>query len=122
MSLLAKRRELEVLEALEPIRVENVEAKAAYQAAVESGDERAIAKAKARKDQAARRLNETRRWLRTEARVAELASELEQLEQRGDQVAAQTVRAQLQRWEEQARPYREALAALAGGAGKKGSR
>ena len=105
--------EIELLEALEPIAAENAAAKQAYEAALESGDPAEIERARHRKAEAARRLNETRCWLRTEATVKALTARLEAIEGRGKPKDAQQVRAQLERWEKRAQRFRDALAELA---------
>lgn len=111
-STIAKRRgELELLDALQPIAEEHEQAKAAYAEALAAGNPAAIREAKQRKNEAARRLNDTRAWLRTEAAVKAWTARLEQAERSG-QADADKVRAQLERWEARARKWREALAAL----------
>lgn len=111
-SKIAKRRgELELLDALQPIAEEHEQAKAAYAEALAAGGPAAIREAKRRKNEAARRLNDTRAWLRTEAAVKAWTVRLEQAERSG-QVDADRVRVQLERWEARARKWREALAAL----------
>lgn len=112
-SKIAKRRgELELLDALQPIAEEHEQAKATYVEALAAGNPAAIREAKRRKNEAARRLNDTRAWLRTEAAVKAWTVRLEQAERSGHQADADKVRAQLERWEARARKWREALAAL----------
>jgi len=112
-SKIAKRRgELELLDALQPIAEEHEQAKAAYAEALAAGNPAAIEQAHARKRETARRLNDTRAWLRTEAAVKAWTARLEQAERSG-QADADTVRAQLERWEKRAQRFRDALAELA---------
>ncbi|MGW6498543.1 hypothetical protein [Nonomuraea angiospora] len=66
------REQLALAEACEPISSELQDAKEAYRQALESGDPAAIGAAKERKQAAAHHINETRTWLRREARIAKL--------------------------------------------------
>lgn len=68
------RAELELVEALEPIEEAHAEAKTAYRAALDSGDQAAIAAAKRVKLAAAHHLNETRTWLRRERAITKLST------------------------------------------------
>ncbi|MFC3986430.1 hypothetical protein [Streptosporangium jomthongense] len=122
------RGELELLEALEPISEEHADAKEAYQAALTSGDPEAIRAAKARKQAASNRLNETREWLRREREIAKLSAttipELERLlSQQGGGgnarraelgAALEQARAQLERAQAEAAVVRRELAVLTG--------
>lgn len=66
------RRQLAMAEACEPIERELQEAKQAYRDALDDGDPETVAAAKARKAAAAHHINETRTWLRREARIGTL--------------------------------------------------
>lgn len=70
------RRQLAMAEACEPIERELQEAKQAYRDALDDGDPETVAAAKERKSAAANHINETRTWLRREARIADLKSRL----------------------------------------------
>lgn len=113
MTSARRREELQLLEDLVPISEEHEQAKAEYREALESGDPQRIRAAKARKQEAARRLRETRFWLRAEDRARRLAAELERAERHGDKGQAAQVRAELERWEQRLTPIREGLAVLA---------
>ncbi|GHH67647.1 hypothetical protein GCM10017673_14990 [Streptosporangium violaceochromogenes] len=76
------RAELALAEACEPIWQAHQDAKAAYAEALESGDLAAIRAAGRAKNAAAIRLNETRAWLRREARIARLTAEIPNVENR----------------------------------------
>ncbi|MFF4412111.1 hypothetical protein ACFYY8_06230 [Streptosporangium sp. NPDC001559] len=126
------RAELELLEELEPISDEHQEAKAAYEAALASGDRETIQAAKERKQAASNHLNETRTWLRREKEITKLGATIVAIEQRlvgpildqdGEEDAAQRAeletalgqaRAQLERAQTEAAVVRRELAALTG--------
>ncbi|WP_326637264.1 hypothetical protein OG884_26475 [Streptosporangium sp. NBC_01755] len=75
------RAQLALAEACEPIQQENLDAKQAYRDALERGDAAEIAAAKERKQAAAHQINETRTWLRREARIAKLQALIPALEE-----------------------------------------
>ena len=76
------REQLAMAEACEPIKQELQEAKAAYREALDSSDQDAIAVAKQRKQAAAHHINETRTWLRREARIGRLLAMIPELQTR----------------------------------------
>lgn len=100
------RRELAVAEACEPIEQERDDTRQAYADALASGDPKTIAAAKAVRDAAALRLNDTRKWLRAEARVAVLKG---RLARPGGQDDRDKDAAELASLEVLLAPYRELL-------------
>lgn len=107
------RETLQLLEDLVPISEAHEQAKREYVAALESGDPARIAEAKTRKDEAARRLRETRFWLRGENWARTLSGVLAETERTGAVRTTAQVRAELERWEQRLTPIREGLAVLA---------
>jgi len=107
------RETLQLLEDLVPISEAHEQAKREYAAALESGDPARIAEAKTRKDEAARRLRETRFWLRGENWARTLSDVLAETERTGAARTAAQVRAELERLEQRLAPIRDALAAFA---------
>lgn len=119
------RAELELLEALEPIEQAHLDAKAAYKAAVASGDRAAIKAAKQRKRETGDRLNEVREWLRREQVIRKLQTvtvpELERRaasgtdkQRREAEAVLERARAELKTLADQAAAYRAALEQLGG--------
>ncbi|NRQ35978.1 hypothetical protein HII36_29710 [Nonomuraea sp. NN258] len=74
--------QLAMARALEPIQRELADAKRAYRDALDGGDQAVIEAAKERKRKAAHDANETRTWLRREARIAKLRQQLPALVER----------------------------------------
>lgn len=114
------RDRLALIEACEPIQQAHHEAKQAYQEAMAAGNPRVIAAAKQARDMAASRLNETRRWLRAEARLAHLLTFLASARPEGERLAAEQ---EIGGLETLLAPYREAFAArpaLPAGPGRAG--
>lgn len=123
------RAQLAVATACEPISIELQEAKAAYRDALDDGNPKTVAAAKERKSVAADHINETRTWLRREARIGRLLAEIPQLEARlagqvldehgGEDVELRAqleaqlaaMREELPLLEEEAAPLRELFAA-----------
>jgi PAS domain-containing protein len=113
-SIAQLRDELALAEACHPIEQEAAEAKQAYRDALSSGDPDEIAAAKARKQAAADRINETRTWLRAEARIAYLTGYLERpvSDTRPDVELRHAMQQELDKLEQLVAPFREAVAAF----------
>lgn len=107
------RDRLALAEACEPIQQENSDAKQAYRDALATGDPAVVAAAKQRKQAAADRINETRTWLRGEARIAYLTGYLARPESqnRPDVELRHAMRKELEGLEVLVAPFREAFGA-----------